>query len=80
MTTFGFNQPVTLKSDPAFLGYVWAQVIDESGVEQVMVSVKRPGKTKFHINSNEALPEADVEPTEDRKMRVSAAWQRSTVD
>jgi len=69
MTTFGFNQPVTLKSDPTFLGYVWAQVIDESGVEQVMVSVKHPGKTKHHINSNVALPEADVVPTEDRKAR-----------
>ncbi|HLE30380.1 MAG TPA: hypothetical protein VI793_19815 [Anaerolineales bacterium] len=80
MKTFAFNQPVTLKTDPTFLGYVWAQVIDESGVEQVMVSVKHPGKTKFHINSNEALPEVDVEPTEDRKTRVSAAWQRSTVD
>ena len=69
MTTFGFNQPVTLKSDPTFLGYVWAQVIDESGVEQVMVSVKHPGKTKHHLNSNVALPEADVVPTEDRKAR-----------
>ena len=69
MTTFGFNQPVTLKSDPTFLGYVWAQVIDESGVEQVMVAVKHPGKTKHHLNSNVALPEADVVPTEDRKAR-----------
>jgi len=67
---FGFNQPVTLISDRTFLGYIWAQVVDESGVEQVMVSVKHPGKTKHHLNSNVALPEADVEPTEERKARA----------
>lgn len=73
MTTFGFNQPVMLKSDPTFLGYVWAQVIDESGVEQVMVSVKHSGKTKHHVNSNVAVPLADVEPTEERKARAVSA-------
>ena len=66
MLTFGFHQPVTLKSDPTFLGYYWAQVSDDSGIEHVMIAVKKPGKTKLHVNGNYAFPAADVEPTEDR--------------
>ena len=67
MKTFGFNQPVTLRSDASFFGYVWGQVVDDTGVEQVMVAVKHPGKTKHHALANVAIPEADVEPTEERK-------------
>jgi len=41
-----------------------------SGVEQVMVAVKKPGKTKLHVNGNYSFPAADVEPAEDRKARA----------
>jgi len=69
MTTFGFNQPVTLKSDPTFLGYHWAQVSNDGDQEYVMVSVKNPGKTKFHLNAQIAIPVADIQPAEERQTR-----------
>lgn len=62
MQWLGFNQLITLKSDPAFRGYAWGRITDDKGMEQVMVSIAKPGKTKFHVCQQVAVPEADIEP------------------
>jgi len=64
MNTFAFNQPVTLKTDKDFLGFYWANVINDSGVEEVMISVKKPGKTKLHVFGNYAFPADNVVPAD----------------
>ena len=61
MSTSTRFPPVTLKDDPAFLGYVVGRYIDDDGqdTDDYCVSVSKPGKTK--LRGDVRLPAARIE-------------------